>query len=127
MGENGNEEKDYNVEVALKIAFKNREFNCLLRPELEKDIIGFLNEINEGYIVDGSEEIQFLGDEEVIAKYDFCCNDVSPEEAESFARYKIHQEEDRFEERGLNYWEKWHLRTAQSWKYGVSFLCLSIP
>lgn len=117
MGENGNEEMDYNVEVALKIAFKNREFNCLLRPELEKDIIGFLNEINEGYIVDGSEEIQFLGDEEVIAKYDFCCNDVSPEEAESFARYKIHQEEDRFEERGFTLQsENYHAEEADmSW------------
>lgn len=55
IGENGNEEMDYNVEVALKIIFKNREFNCLLRPE----------------------------------------------EAERFARYKIHQEEDKFEERGF--------------------------
>lgn len=101
MGENSNEEIDYNVKVILKITFENKEFNCLLRPEIEKGIVEFLNEINEGYIVDESEEIQFLGDEAVIVKYDFCCNDVSPEEAVSFARYKIHQEKAKFEERGF--------------------------
>lgn len=65
MGENSNEEIDYNVKVILKITFENKEFNCLLRPEIEKGIVEFLNEINEGYIVDESEEIQFLGDEAV--------------------------------------------------------------
>lgn len=47
----------------------------------------------------------------------FCCNDVSPEEAESFARYKIHQEEDRFEERGFTLQsENYHAEEADmSW------------
>ena len=85
------EERDYTVTVTLRLTFVNREFNCLLEPELKNSIIQCLREINHGYIYEGSEDVQFPRDEEAIAKYSFSCNDTSEEEAESFARYTIHE------------------------------------
>lgn len=85
------EERDYTVAVTLQITFVNKEFNCLLRPELKNCIIQCFRDINQGYINEGSEKIQFPGDEKAIVEYSFSCNDTSEDEAESFARYKIHE------------------------------------
>lgn len=85
------EERDYTVSVTLRIKFVNKEFNCLLRPELKNSIIKCFREINHGYMNEGSETVQFLGDDEATLEYDFSCNDTSEAEAESFARYNNHE------------------------------------
>lgn len=101
MGADHDEETDYDVDVKLKITFKNREFNCLLQPEIEKEIVGLLKEINGDYMIPESESIEFLGDEEVIAEYSFCCHDTSEAEAESFAKYMLHEAANQLEEKGF--------------------------
>ncbi|WP_270809958.1 hypothetical protein [Hungatella effluvii] len=100
MGAEFDEERDYDVDVKLKITFKNREFNCLLQLEMEEGIVEFLKAINGDYMIPESESIQFQGDEEVIAEYSFCCHDTSEAEAESFAKYIIHEAEHKFKEEG---------------------------
>lgn len=117
MGADQDAEMDYDVEVKLKIAFKNKEFNCLLQPEIEKEIVELLKAINGDYMIPESESIEFLGDEEVIAGYGFCCHDTSEAEAESFARYKIYEAEGKFEEMGFTLKsESYHAEKADmSW------------
>lgn len=100
MGASDDKEMDYNVDVKLRITFINKEFNCLLKPEMEKSILGLLGEINGSYLIEESDDVEFMGDEEAIATYSFNCNDVSPAEAESFARSKIHEAEDQFKAMG---------------------------
>ena len=100
MGAEFDEGRDYDVDVKLKITFKNREFNCLLQPEIEAGIVDFLKAINGDYMIPESESIEFLGDETFIAKYSFCCHDTSEAEAESFAKYIFHEVEYEFREEG---------------------------
>lgn len=100
MGAELDEERDYDVDVKLKITFKNREFNCLLQPEIEERIVEFLKAINGDYMISESENVEFLGDEAVIAKYSFCCHDTSEAEAEGFAKYSVHEAEYKFKEKG---------------------------
>ena len=100
MGAELDEERDYDVDVKFKITFKNREFNCLLQPEIEEGIVEFLKRINGDYMIPESESLEFLGDEAVIAKYSFCCNDISEAEVESFAKYTVHEADYKFKEMG---------------------------
>lgn len=57
MGAELDEERDYDVDVKLKITFKNREFNCLLQPEIEEGIVEFLKAINGDYMIPESESV----------------------------------------------------------------------
>ena len=100
MGAELDKERDFDVDVKLKITFKNREFNCLMQPEIEEGIVEFLKGINGDYMIPESESIEFLGDEAVIAKYSFCCNDTSEAEAEGFAKHMIHEADYKFKEMG---------------------------
>ena len=117
MGAELDKERDYDVDVKLKITFKNGEFNCLLQPEIEDGIVEFLKEINGDYMIPESESIEFLGDEVVIAKYSFCCNDTSEAEAESFAKYIVHEADYKFKEMGYTLEEEsYHAQEADmSW------------
>ena len=100
MGAELDKERDFDVDVKLKITFKNREFNCLMQPEIEEGIVEFLKGINGDYMIPESESIEFLGDEVVIAKYSFCCNDTSEAEAEGFAKHMVHEADYKFKEMG---------------------------
>ena len=70
--------------------------NFLLQQEIEKNIPKFLKAINGDYMIPDSENMEFRGDEEVIAEYSFCFHDTSESEAQSFVKYIIHETEYKF-------------------------------